>query len=126
MANLGKSVKGKNKKKKEEKSEKIIAGKAKRVFEVDLNKRLAALTRKMLRVRLCLCQPPLDAHLFGLFSGGSGPRKGNVKVEHGQDTERVAKNSATRQGSVARNGVARLLVLSPTALTAGGISPKGC
>ena len=51
MANLGKSVKGKNKKKKEEKVEKVITGKAKRVFEVDMNKRLAALNRRLLRVR---------------------------------------------------------------------------
>lgn len=52
MANLGKSVKGKNKKKKDEKVEKVIAGKARRLFEVDINKRLGAITRKLMRETL--------------------------------------------------------------------------
>jgi hypothetical protein len=67
MANLGKSVKGKNKKKKEEgKVEKVIAGKARRMFEVDLNKRLAAQTRRLLRVRR------------GVSSVTTADNKGNV------------------------------------------------
>lgn len=63
MANLGKSVKGKNKKKKEEKAEKVMGQKAKRVFDVDVNKQQAALTRRLLRVCELLAPLPLRGPL---------------------------------------------------------------